>query len=78
MPNQKVGGSMSAGARISRTMLALLLITCIILMAVGLMGVGGDAVAQDQASEVRGTVPTRTPKPTLDKKIYLPIIARSS
>lgn len=67
----------SGSARFSRTMLALLLITCIVLMAVGLVGMDGDAVAQDQDAALHGTVPTRTPVPTLDKKVYLPILSRS-
>jgi hypothetical protein len=58
-------------------MLALILITCIVLMGAGLMGGGWSAAAQDQPAQLHGTVPTRTPVPTLDKKVYLPILSRS-
>lgn len=68
----------SGRSRLSRTMLALILVTCIALMGAGLTGAGWSAAAQDQPAQLHGTVPTRTPVPTLDKKIYLPIIARAS
>jgi hypothetical protein len=68
----------SGRSHLSHTMLVLILITCIALMGAGLTGAGWSAAAQDQPAQLHGTVPTRTPKPTLDKKIYLPILARSS
>lgn len=66
------------GSRLSRTMLVLILVTCILLMSAGLMPVGWTTAAQDQSFGLGDTVPTRTPAPTLDKKMYLPILARSS
>ncbi len=72
------GASAGGGSlRLSRTMLVLILVTCILLMSAGLIPVGWTTAAQDQSSGLGGTVPTRTPAPTLDKKIYLPILARS-
>jgi len=68
----------SGRSRLSHTMLALILITCIALLGAGLLGGEWTAAAQDQPAQLHGTVPTRTPVPTLDKKIYLPILARAS